>query len=99
MKSRYTILLEYNGGTYISQVISCDELMAVSEWLDVIVKQNIFKKNTKRFVRAVQRAMADSSPGPLEGLFSVWCQGLIFADKLALINIVKCEDLIGSESR
>lgn len=73
----FTVIFEFRGGTYISQVRSEDEASALLVWardLDPKHIQHFGAKRKEQLVKAVQEPLL-TEPVPLEGLVNVWCVG------------------------
>lgn len=88
--SLYTFILDYTGGTYISQVEAPNLAKAVSKWPDGLVINEIkgFGPKTADILKA---RFAEAKPVLLSGLINAWCVSAIIRGKLALIHIVKTE--------
>lgn len=87
----YTILVDYAGGTYISQVKAANADQALATWCDIFPKEEGVPKEIWRLARNVRKEALEGSEvvAPLNNLVSAWCTTAIFKKKLALINIVQ----------
>ena len=83
----YTVILDYNGGTYASQVSGRDETAALSEWADRLVSEELVGQISEEVAMAFQASPNDLVP--LEGLVSIWCGSTVAKAGLAIVNIVK----------
>lgn len=83
----FTIILDYAGGTYISQVEAENVQEAFRTWLA--------KLRSDRIADAVSHEVADGFAAtepdlvPLNGLEGVWCGSALARDELALLNLVR----------
>jgi hypothetical protein len=83
----FTMMLDYAGGTYISQVEAENEQEAFRTWLA--------KLRPEQIVDAVSDEVADAfretEPNfvPLEGLDGAWCGSTSARGGLALLNFVR----------
>ena len=86
----YTLVLDYGGGTYISQVQSNSGHSAFTQWIKKELDLNILKvkKTTAEEVLRKVRDMQET-PTPIRGLVNVWCAALLLDDKLGIVHIVK----------
>jgi hypothetical protein len=86
----YTFILEYAGGTYVSQVTAATPKSACVKWargLDVSQVSGVGQKS-KEFLIEEMKAEA---PVALDGLENSWCATALIRGELALINIVRAE--------
>ena len=90
--SIYTFILDYLGGTYVSQVVSSDEFSAMHLWieqLETIEIQN-FTENDKQNI--ILSKFEDENPILLKGLTNI-CHFLISTQKgVGYVNFVKTCD-------
>ncbi len=82
----YTVLLEYAGGSYISQVSASDERDALREWTVSLSAQDSVGEVSDEVAAAF--AATDDEPAQLDGLVSAWCASASAKNGLALVNIV-----------
>jgi hypothetical protein len=83
----YTVLLDYAGGTYVSQVTAVDEYDALRRWLD-----NLGNKCAEEGLAAEIAAAFGHTPHEpvlLEGLANAWCATATAKGGAALANIVR----------
>ena len=86
----YTIVLDFDGGTYIRQERAADADTAVAVWEK--------RKSVRNFLglRHTKGSLFDEEvdriPVALKGLRNVWCTSALVGEKLALINVVKTVD-------
>jgi hypothetical protein len=82
----FTFLLEFDGGTYISQFRAASPQRAASQYPSHLMRNNGVP------TLAVRKRLADAFtgdyPAAIEGMRSVWCCSATIGKKLALLNIV-----------
>jgi hypothetical protein len=86
----YTLIMDYLGGTYISQASGASPelalLRAVKE-LDVSGVQGLGTKTKESLIRQLK----EDAPTPLTGLQNVWCISAEVGGHLVLMNLVQTE--------
>jgi hypothetical protein len=90
-ESLFTIVLDYAGGTYISQVRASSPAGAVSEWASRTSDANLAAWGLTREV--LLEMAAGDPPTPVNGLRDVWCTSGAASRGLALVNIISSERL------
>ena len=87
IKYLYTVILDYNGGTYVSQIL-CESIEDVLEkWLDnfdfnyISKKPNIKEKFKKEIV-------CYGKPNLLNGLINVWYISILIKKKSGSFHII-----------
>jgi hypothetical protein len=84
----FTMILDYAGGTYISQVSTANEQEAFGAWLARLRSGEIGIAVAQEVAESFDES--DGGIEPLDGLDGVWCTAAVSAkDELALLNIVK----------
>ena len=86
----YTFIMDYAGGTYISQVNASSEKSACVKWAqkhDVSAIQGLGQKGKQSLIQQ----MKDESPVALTATVNAWCTGAFIRGKYALINLVRTE--------
>ncbi len=86
----YTFIMEFAGGTYISQVKAVSAKAACVKWaqsLDMSEVEGLGLKGKESLIEQ----MREKSPVALEGLLNAWCTGALIRGKSALINLVQTE--------
>ncbi len=88
----YTIILDYDGGTYIDQVKSRSLKNVLILWATTLSENEVFgyKLGKQRKAELIEE-LKDRKPVALNGLQNAWCRSALIQDKLALINIVLTE--------
>lgn len=86
----YTIILEFRGGTYISQVRAISEKTAVDQWAQSL------DENVSEVALADRKKLSAEfeieDPVPLNGTTNAWCTSALVNNDLALLNIIKTDD-------
>lgn len=86
----YTVICEFRGGTYCSQMKARDEIDAVCRWAEKLRMDKPIPRVSGHLAKAVLQNLEtiDTKPVPLVGLQGVWCFGASVGADLALCNIV-----------
>lgn len=83
-----TIILDFGGGTYVSQV-EVRNLRMISSAIDRAFDWRTVAPRVKSSaVAEFVQWIGEQAPAPLDGLDGVWCLSGILGDSLALINVV-----------
>jgi hypothetical protein len=86
----YTILLDWEGGTYISQKHARSHDAALTKWAHELETDTISAFGPSCHEQLVSDLKSEPST-PLNGLTNAWCNSAILNGKLALINVVKTD--------
>lgn len=86
----YTFIMDYAGGTYISQVNAASEKSACVKWAQKLEVSQIQGLGLKGQESLIQQ-MKDDPPGALNGTLNAWCTGAFIRGKFALINLVQTD--------
>jgi hypothetical protein len=87
MTSFFTVIVEFGGGTYISQVYALGPAEALTGWIAAQSDADLFSWKLSR-IEMIKR-FAEDSPHALDGLQNIWCMSASLANGLALANIIK----------
>jgi hypothetical protein len=87
----YTIIFDYRGGTYISQVEAEDENQALILWGQNINPEEIQflgKKLKEKLNKEIHEMLyeIESGPTPINGVKNCWCAGIFLS---GLVDIIK----------
>lgn len=82
----FTMILEFDGGTYISQFQASSPDDAAVKHADYLVGLNGMSTPTIR--RRLADRLSLRRPVAIEGVRKVWCCSASIGKKLALVNIV-----------
>lgn len=84
----HTFILDYCGGTYISQ-LECKSLAeAVREWVRSLSERYCELSNELPALVELSDQLAQDEPVPIEGMLNIWAISALVADKLAFVTIV-----------
>ena len=86
----FTIILDFKGGTYISQVKARNPQQACLKWAAQIKPVEIADLGAIGKTQ-LQESLVEDTPVLLSGLTNVWCCSARTRNSLALINIVKTQ--------
>jgi len=92
MNDLYTVILDYQDGTYISQVREDSPEQACITWLKQLDLNMIGVIHDTHEHLLSEMISLEDKPVPLTGIKNVWCISFSFDDKFALVNIVKTHD-------
>jgi hypothetical protein len=87
----YTFILEFNGGTYISQVRSSSLKSAVKKWGRQFTNDSTTGLSAFQKKVLVDKLVIDS-PTPIEVISKVWCLTASVRGKPALVNLVQTHE-------
>lgn len=96
MKSIYTFIMEFRGGTYISQVKSISLEESMEDWINKIEKERkqIYQLGLKSIEDIKEQLLGEDpyeSPVLLNGLVNVWHFTVSTRNGFGYVNIVKTE--------
>lgn len=84
---RFTMVCDFRGGTYISQVTAHDPRDAIAVWAALLRRDRPLEEASVLVAQAV-----DANPDdivPLSGLTGAWCWSEVVDSALVLVNIIK----------
>ena len=84
----FTFVLDYAGGTYVSQCHGDNEGAAYKIWLDRLVTHELAGGASFDVAHALQSAN-DPTLTPLVGLARVWCVTETASEGLVLLNLIE----------
>lgn len=82
----FTFILEFDGGTYISQVHAASVRGAVTQHASHVVSNKAVAAASVR--RRIADGLSAQKPVALDGMRNVWCCSTSVGKKFALLNIV-----------
>ena len=88
----YTFILEFRGGTYLSQVLTDDVTKALCNWCITIEDCNLIDNSegiAYGFREVYQDADFIERPVSIDGLKFVWCASALVGDDAAIVHIVR----------
>lgn len=86
----FTMVCEYRGGTYISQVRAMGAHAAISAWAELLRKERPVPRSSTYLARAVSANIARGDhPVAMDGLSGVWCFTALCGGDLMILDIVE----------
>jgi hypothetical protein len=86
----FTMILDFRGGTYFSQVVAADERDAVSQWAEAFRNRRPLGRTSRYLATAVERAVDWlGAPVAIEGLTGCWCHSASCGGDLVLLDIIE----------
>lgn len=89
----FTLILDFDGGTYINQIKSDSPRKAAIEWairLEIKVIPELGFSSKKAIIEEMKDH--DNTTIAVDGMISTWCASFSVRGKLGLINIVKTKE-------
>lgn len=86
--SIYTLLVDYDGGTYISQWSATTPKRALMEWA-CSFDFSVIPRVRNSWLDGFRERLPMENPTRISGTTGVWCAGELLGNKLILINIVR----------
>jgi len=86
----FTAILEFDGGTYISQVRSASVRGAMSKYSSRLVADKAIPNAAAK--RSLAVALRQDNPISIADVHNVWCCSAVVGKKFALLNIVQTAD-------
>jgi hypothetical protein len=87
-KRMFTVICDYRGGTYISQVVAISPTDAGVKWARRHDVPPLKKLGARQREEIVNGLMVDDVPVPLTGLKNVWCFSPTILRHIATVNLV-----------
>lgn len=88
--SFYTFVMDYAGGTHVSQVDASSEKAACRKWAENLEVSEIYEFGAKSREILINK-MESEEIVPLDGLKNVWCISASIRGRLALTTFIKTE--------
>ena len=85
-RSLFTVVCEFDGGTYVSQVRASDERHALIAWAALLQREKPVPSASDRIAASV---IDEDSLTRIDDLIDVWCWTARVDDKLVLTNVVR----------
>jgi len=89
----YTFILDYQGGTYISQTAAASPDHAINNWANSFDASSIPGFSPDMKVELIQ-ASSEEKPTAIEGVENIWCISCSIKGRLLLIHFVQTEESI-----
>jgi hypothetical protein len=87
MTSLFTVILEFRGGTYVSQMNAQGPSEALTGWITAQSDEDLSSWKLDRI--EMTKLFAEDSPHAVDGLQNAWCMSASLPRGLALVNIIK----------
>jgi hypothetical protein len=87
----YTIILEFGGGTYVSQTSAASKESALTAWCQTIRTDKDFGPDSNRLAEEVEHEANAARLSLLDGLESAWSFTTFLNDRLILGHVIKTE--------
>jgi len=87
----YTMIVDYRGGTYVSQVRSNSPMTAVKKWAKRVSASDL---KIWGLNQSDLEPLSNDDPVPLKNCQNVWCSSASARKKLLLLNIIGTENPI-----
>jgi hypothetical protein len=87
----FTFLMEFKGGTYLSQVRAPSPAAALKKWVRGLEVKEI-EGMTAAIKRQFVKCLPEESPVAITGLKSTWCSGFISRSSSALVHFFRTTD-------
>ncbi len=89
----YTVVFDYDGGTYVSQVNARMAEGALAKWADELPEMDVKGLGHEEKQELLGELAADAKLGqelaPVKGAKNVWCATALVHGKFALMNVVR----------
>jgi hypothetical protein len=82
----FTLILEFDGGTYISQLRAASVARAVAQYPSQLLSNKAVSTLAVR--KRLAQSFSTENPVAIEGVQNVWCCSASAGKKFALLNIV-----------
>lgn len=84
----FTFVLDYKGGTYISQVVAPTVGEAIAAWPRVVNWDVIGIQSSSRFEKQLRLDVSGDNPVALDGMSNVWCISPRLGKSVGTLHIV-----------
>jgi hypothetical protein len=83
----FTFIMDFSGGTYVSQVRSESVKTALSAWAKQLNPKDIYGMGVK-MISLLQKEIDQETPVPLTGLSNAWFASVLIHGRSVFIHIV-----------
>jgi len=84
----YTLVLDFHGGTYISQFDADSPIDAVSAWCRELQDEQLLGEVSADIAEGILVDAIENTLVEVEGLHGAWCAAATVDDNLALLNVI-----------
>lgn len=85
----FTVILDYLGGTYISQTKAKDVSGSVRNWISALEVELIDRFTDADKENLITVDFIDNEPAPIDNMNNVWCITIRTKQGFGIVNIVK----------
>ena len=85
---KFTVIVEYKGGTYISQYMASSVLVALKIWAENLDLQYFPEKEKRKILEELGND-PDDLPAPIDGVDNVWHHSFVVYRRSYFINIIE----------
>ena len=89
----YTFILEYKGGTYLSQASSGSPGTAFVKGAESLQAVQVTGLGNKGKASLIEQ-MKTNKITPIAGLTNVWCNTALINGRLAIVNVIRTEQIL-----
>jgi hypothetical protein len=86
--NRYTVIIDYNGGTYIEQVLAPDIGDVPRGWMDVFLSESPLSSDTEKFIESFDRNNKEYGFIEIKDRIGVWAFDFKFRRKIAYGHVI-----------
>jgi len=87
----FTFLMEFEGGTYLSQIRATSAEAALEKWVHGLDVKKI-EGMTAAIKRQFVEWLPEARPVAVDGLKSAWCSGFVSRSRSALVHFIRTTD-------
>lgn len=84
----YTMVLDFHGGTYITQFDAETPVDAVTVWCSELQEEQLLGEVSSDVAEGIMIDAVENRLVEVEGLHGAWCAATAVAGNLALLNII-----------
>ena len=85
----YTLVLDFHGGTYITQFVAETAVDAVSAWCRELQDEELLGEVSSDVAEGIMIDAIENRLVQVEGLQHVWCAAATVDGALALLNVIE----------
>lgn len=89
--SLFTLVLDYHGGTYLSQFDADTPTEAVGAWCRELHDNQLLGEPSSVVAEGIMADAVENSLVGIEGLCGAWCAATATAGGLALLNVIQTQ--------
>jgi hypothetical protein len=84
----YTLVLDFHGGTYISQFDADSAVDAVTAWCGELQEEQLLGEISSDVAEGIMIDAVENRLVEVEGLHGAWCAATTVSGSLALLNVI-----------